>query len=286
MSLCRGKCRRLSMVKASDSPSVLVDAMSAAKRVLEKIPAGGTPLDEVRRGEALYELGVASSGLGLHEEAAGYLKDAELTVSGLLEAQAVVTKIRLRRAAELVKLRRYEDVVVLTEQALEAGSEMGAEIVAGFQYMRCEALVPLHRWAEAYVAGRALVQTVGDSGAQLGIGEMARGYWTQGKALRELGDLDLALPVLDQAISAARALPVESDPSFRALLCGAIVERGLVLEAMQRLADAREAYAAAASEFAGDANRKIRRLARKARRRGLVLCFVWRLQSLSNRTST
>ena len=259
------------MVKASDNPSVLANAMSAAKRVLEEIPADGTSLDAARRGEALYELGVASSGLGRHEEAAGYLKDAETAISDVPGSQAVVTMTRLHLAAELHELRRYEDVVAVTEQALEAGSEMGTELSTGFQYFRCEALVRLHRWAEAYAAGQAFVRTIGDRGSTLGLGEIARVYWAQGKALRELGDLDLALPILDQATEAGRALPLEHDPSFRVLLCAVLIERALVLEAMRRRADARDAYAAVISQFAGESDRRVRRLVRMARRRRLAL---------------
>lgn len=196
------------------------------------------PVDaDKRRARALYKLGLALFRLHQFEEAAEPLEEAEQAARLLPGWESVWVGARCHRVAALLVLKRYAEVVDLTEDFVGSGG-WGDELkaVQTALHTRLVALKALDRWRDAAVTALALRESLHEEQTSRTRKHLREALEIEAWVAQEAGDPESGLPPIDEAIALA-AEEQDREPLSRALM-----QRAELLYAAGRNAEAREAF--------------------------------------------
>jgi tetratricopeptide (TPR) repeat protein len=240
---------------STEDQEALAATVTAARRAVRDASEDDRASEEGNLAKALNKLGRSLRALDRRDEAVECFAEAERLMGSLPDFEERRLLVQSSLVAGLFMLDRYEEVVETADRMLTTAT--GADdlrLVAPMLTLRSLALTELQRWEDARAAGRKTADISGPDSPVWDQGYFVVGRYTEAIGARELGQHELALALIDDAIAVASPGSERYVPLARML-----VVRGGLLEVAGKRGDARLAYREAvtvARESAAEASRE------------------------------
>jgi tetratricopeptide (TPR) repeat protein len=231
----------------SSDPEVLERVVAHERGFLAEAPAQRTDETDEQRARALWRLGESLYRLRRFSDALEPLEAAEDAAKFLPGWELIWARSRCVRAGCLLCLKRWADVIEVTEELIDIGDwKHRAYFVQRGLGVRLVALKALDRWQEAALAAAAFRESLPAERSPSMNGVLVDAISTQGWAAGRAGDPESGLRFFDEAI----ALAIEEQK--REPMSRALTQRAELVYAAGRSAEARATLQTVIDTFRDD----------------------------------